>query len=186
MANSKPTADKTTGKKGKAKPPEHTLVFLRHGKSAYPDGVPDPQRPLAKRGLRQAALAGDWINKHVGQFDLILCSPATRTRETLSQANLQGPVKYIDDLYHWSHRAYLDVISQYGGDLSKIVVVGHQPAIAATAIALTKNRDSKAARRMEQKYPTSAVAVLESKKPFTDLATGHMKLVNFHVPERPH
>ncbi|HUB57091.1 MAG TPA: histidine phosphatase family protein, partial [Mycobacterium sp.] len=35
-----------------------TLVLLRHAKSAYPNGVPDHDRPLAPRGRREAGLAG--------------------------------------------------------------------------------------------------------------------------------
>ena len=41
--------------------PTHTLLLLRHAKSAYPEGMVDHDRPLAPRGVRQAALAGDWI-----------------------------------------------------------------------------------------------------------------------------
>lgn len=165
---------------------KNTLVLLRHGKSEYPEGVGDEQRPLAKRGKRQAKMAGEWINKHVGPFDLILCSPATRTRETLERAGLEGPVHYVDNLYNWSHRVYLDVLRQMGGTNAKVALVGHEPAISATALALMKDRSSDDARRLEAKYPTSAVAVLTGSEPFTELATGHMHLTHFHVPEREH
>ena len=160
------------------------LVFLRHGKSAYPDGVPDHDRPLAARGERQATLAGQWINDKVGAFDLILCSTATRTRKTLENAGLQGPVVYLDELYDESHLAYIDVIRAHGGENRHIAVVGHEPAIAATALALISNRDDPVARQMEAKYPTSGVALLKGSRPFSGLETGHMTLVDLHVPER--
>lgn len=163
---------------------KHTLVLLRHGKSAYPQGVVDHDRPLAPRGERQAKLAGEWINEHVGPFDLILCSTATRTRKTLAQAGLEGPVVFVDELYDEAHWAYLNVITAHGADAQKIALVGHEPAIAATALALAKNRDSKAAQKLEEKYPTSGVAVLEGSRPFSELETGHMTLTHFHVPER--
>ena len=38
-----------------------TLLLLRHSKSDYPQGVADHERPLAPRGEREAALAGDWL-----------------------------------------------------------------------------------------------------------------------------
>src|SRR3989337_2337943 len=41
-----------------------TLLLLRHAKSDYPDGVADHERPLAPRGIREAALAGDWVRAH--------------------------------------------------------------------------------------------------------------------------
>lgn len=163
---------------------KHTLVLLRHGKSAYPEGVADHDRPLAPRGERQAKLAGEWIRENVGPLDLILCSTATRTRKTLENAALEGPVVYVDELYDQAHRAYLGVLTDHGADAKKVALVGHEPAIAATALALAKNRDSKAAQKLEEKYPTSGVAVLEGSLPFSALETGHMTLTHFHVPER--
>ena len=38
---------------------------MRHAKSDYPDGVADHERPLAPRGDREAALAGDWLRGNV-------------------------------------------------------------------------------------------------------------------------
>lgn len=163
---------------------KNTLVLLRHGKSLYPEGVADHDRPLAPRGLRQAKFSGEWVNEHVGPLDLIVCSTATRTRQTLEQAALEGPVVYVEELYDQSHQVYLDVLASYGKDAQKVALVGHQPAIAATALALAKNRDSDAAERLEKKYPTAAVAVLEGSRPFSEVETGHMKLTHFHVPPR--
>ena len=37
------------------------LILMRHGKSGYPEGVADHERPLAERGQREAGLAGDWL-----------------------------------------------------------------------------------------------------------------------------
>lgn len=163
---------------------KHELILLRHGKSAYPHGVTDVNRPLAPRGQRQARLAGEWINKHVGAMDLILCSTAKRTRETLAAADLKGPVKYLDELYDEAHLAYLEMIIKHGAGVHKLAVVGHHPAISATALALAENRDSAPARQLEHKYPTSGIAVLSSPKRFSDLETGHFTLDHFHVPGR--
>src|SRR5438067_13086796 len=59
-----------------------TLVVFRHAKSAWPEDIPDAQRPLAERGRRDAPAAGRWLRKHVGQIDLVVCSPAVRARQT--------------------------------------------------------------------------------------------------------
>ncbi len=57
------------------------LVLLRHAKSAWPD-MPDHERPLARRGQRDAPVMGRWL-RAVGLVpDLALCSSARRTRET--------------------------------------------------------------------------------------------------------
>ena len=49
-----------------------TLLLLRHGKSDYPPGVTDHQRPLAPRGVHEAALAGDWLRAHAPAVDAVL------------------------------------------------------------------------------------------------------------------
>src|ERR1700712_4658208 len=69
-----------------------TLLLLRHAKSDYPPGVADHERPLAPRGIREAALAGDWLRAHAPAVDAVLCSTATRTRETLARTRIEAPV----------------------------------------------------------------------------------------------
>ena len=39
------------------------LMLLRHAKSDWPD-VPDRDRPLAKRGRRDAPVVGRWLRQH--------------------------------------------------------------------------------------------------------------------------
>ena len=61
---------------------QRQLVILRHAKSAWPDGIPDRQRPLAKRGRRDASATGLWLRDELGRLDAVLCSPAERARQT--------------------------------------------------------------------------------------------------------
>ena len=78
---------------------ERTLLLLRHAKSDYPAGVADHDRPLAPRGIREAGLAGDWLRANAPAVDAVLCSTATRTRETLARTGLDAPVTFVDRLY---------------------------------------------------------------------------------------
>ena len=88
-----------------------TLVLMRHGKSGYPDGVPDHDRPLAERGEREAALGGQWIISDVGTVDAILCSTATRTRETLVATGIEAPVTFEERIYGASPDEIIDEIA---------------------------------------------------------------------------
>ena len=65
-----------------ASSPARRLVLLRHAKSDWPDDVPDHERPLARRGRRDAPAAGRWLRKSGYVPDLVLCSTARRARET--------------------------------------------------------------------------------------------------------
>src|SRR4029453_5768266 len=72
-----------------------TLLLLRHAKSDYPQGVADHERPLAPRGEREAGLAGDWLRAHAPAVDAVLCSTATRTRQTLARTLIDPPVNFV-------------------------------------------------------------------------------------------
>ena len=76
-----------------------TLLLLRHAKSDYPDGVPDHDRPLAPRGIREAALVGDWIRANADGVNAVLCSTATRTRQTLERTGITAVVEFVDRIY---------------------------------------------------------------------------------------
>ena len=48
------------------------LILLRHAKSDWPD-VPDQDRPLAKRGKRDAPVIGRWLHDHGYLPDAVIC-----------------------------------------------------------------------------------------------------------------
>ncbi|MFT4125033.1 MAG: histidine phosphatase family protein [Gordonia sp. (in: high G+C Gram-positive bacteria)] len=132
-----------------------TLILMRHGKSGYPPGVGDHDRPLAERGRREAALAGEWIEKEGLDVDIVLCSTATRTRETLVCTGIDAAaVYYVDDLYGgWPELILEAVRTHVPADAATVLVVGHVPGMPATALEL----DPDAA--IDQ-FPTSAYAVV--------------------------
>jgi phosphohistidine phosphatase len=165
-----------------------TLVLLRHAKSDYPPGVADHERPLAPRGEREAALAGDWLRAHAPAVDAVLCSTATRTRETLARTRIEAPVNYLDRLYDATPGAVIEEInsveSRFGPDVETVLVIGHEPAMSAVALGLatTHGSNTTAAERISTKFPTSAIAVLRTAEPWNQLTLSGAALVSFHVP----
>jgi len=160
------------------------LVLLRHAKSAYPDGVADHDRPLAPRGIREAGLAGDWLRANLPAIDVVLCSTATRARQTLLRTGVDAPVRYVERLYGASPGTMLDEINNVGDDIATLLVVGHEPTMSAVAIGLAgaDDTDSAAVEGISLKFPTSGIAVLGVAVRWKDLAPGGGALVNFHVP----
>ncbi|MEV0004244.1 histidine phosphatase family protein [Micromonospora sp. NPDC050980] len=61
---------------------QRTLVLLRHAKAEQSPEAPDADRPLTTRGHADAAAAGAWLARHGLLPDVVLCSPARRTRQT--------------------------------------------------------------------------------------------------------
>jgi phosphohistidine phosphatase len=165
-----------------------TLLLLRHAKSDYPQGVADHERPLAPRGEREAALAGDWLRTHAPEVDAVLCSTATRTRETLERTRIDAAVNYVDRLYDATPGAVIEEInsveSLFGSDVETLLVIGHEPAMSSVALGLATadGSNTTAAERISTKFPTSAIAVLRTGDPWDQLALGGAALVGFHVP----
>ncbi|MBS1691735.1 MAG: histidine phosphatase family protein [Actinobacteria bacterium] len=165
-----------------------TLLLLRHAKSDYPHGVVDHERPLAPRGIREAALAGDWLRAHVPAVDAVLCSTATRTRQTLARTGIDAPVEFADRLYDASPGTVIDeintVASRFTADVRTLLVIGHEPAMSQVAIGLAdvETSDRAAAEDILTKYPTSAIAVLRTAGPWDRVALNSAALLTFHVP----
>lgn len=165
-----------------------TLLLLRHGKSDYPPGVVDHERPLAPRGVREAGLAGEWIRANAPRVDAVLCSTATRTRETLARTGIDAPVEYVDRLYNATTGVVIDVInsvdSRFDSEVKTLLVIGHEPAISSVALGLAAadNHSNAAAERIALKFPTSAIAVLRTDLPWDQLTLSSAALVAFHVP----
>jgi len=165
-----------------------TLLLLRHAKSDYPPGIPDHQRPLAPRGIREAALAGDWLRAHAPAVDAVLCSTATRTRETLERTLIDAPVEFVDRLYESTPGTVIDEINRvpkrFDADVSTLLVIGHEPTMSALSLGLATDDGSNdaAAERILTKYPTSSIAVLRTSQSWDQLALNGATLVTFHVP----
>jgi phosphohistidine phosphatase len=117
-----------------------TLVRHAHAKVAAPP-VTDFERPLSRRG-RSAAKATALSLFEAGLLpDLVLASPARRTVQTaqIILRELQLPERYLrqdEILYLAAPEAILKVIHATGPRIEHLMIVGHNPGIAALANAL--------------------------------------------------
>jgi phosphohistidine phosphatase len=168
---------------------DRKLVLLRHAKSAWPD-VPDHERPLARRGQRDAPAMGRWLRAEGQVPDLVLCSTARRARETwqLAQAGLPAapPVTFSDDVYGASAADLLRLARHTSAAVRTLLLVGHNPAIGDLAVSLAAGGHDAgvagAAARLRAKLPTRAGAVLDVTGSWAALGTGSARLVRFVTP----
>jgi phosphohistidine phosphatase len=118
-----------------------TLVLLRHAKSDWSGNGRDDQRPLAKRGRRQAPEAGRWLAANVDAIDLAVVSPAARARSTWDLASTElreVPETRVDDrVYAASAHELLDVVRGLPDDCDTIALVGHNPGMEELVQLLT-------------------------------------------------
>lgn len=146
-----------------------TLILFRHAKSDWPAGVPDHERPLGPRGVQAAPAMARWLAEHHGVPGRVLCSDATRTRETLAlalevwEAEGRAPtpeVSYHSALYLASPARMLHVLAEEGGAATRVMMVGHNPGTHTLADALARPGRSAAREHLRRDFPTAAMAVL--------------------------
>jgi phosphohistidine phosphatase len=122
------------------------LVLLRHAKADRPDGVGDLERPLTERGHADAAAAGAWLAHHHRQPELVLCSPARRTRQTwhgvavaMAEAATEASapvVRYEQGLYAEGHHALLALVKAVPAETRTVLLVGHNPDVSLLSAML--------------------------------------------------
>ena len=173
------------------------LVLLRHAKSAWPD-MPDHERPLARRGQRDAPVMGRWLRAAGLVPDLVVCSTARRARETwqLARSGLGAapPVRFDDRVYEASAAALLDLIRRESAAAETLLVVGHDPAVPGLALTLAGAApdaypgDGSGAvpagmlDHMRAKFPTAAIAVFSCAGSWDGLGPGSARLACFITP----
>jgi phosphohistidine phosphatase len=165
---------------------ERVVALLRHAKSDWPEGVPDLRRPLAERGRRDAPVAGRLLFERVGLPDLVLVSPAQRTRETwdLAKASFPHPphTEITEAVYDASVDDLLLLLRDVSTQVTTVVVVGHNPGLEELAFALDDGSgDRLATTRMGEKFPTAALAVLTTTREWSHLVFDSCRLRSFDV-----
>ena len=114
------------------------LILLRHAKSVSQLTTSDFNRTLNEKGRKDAPEVAKAFKLLGIQPDIILCSTAIRTKETLALFNMDAPVQYLDDLYHASASEMFDIISE-NQNYQTIMVVGHNFGITNLANQLSTN-----------------------------------------------
>ncbi len=165
------------------------LILLRHAKSDWPD-VPDRDRPLAKRGRRDAPRIGRWLHEQGYQPDVVVVSAATRTRQTW---DLVAPELGGLPAVHFEPRAYaasaltlLYLAQELPARYRTALLIGHNPGLSelATSLAAPPESDSATSNgpRPAVSLPTAAVAVFEFSGDWPSLSPGHARLTSLTTP----
>jgi phosphohistidine phosphatase len=142
-----------------------TLSLLRHAKSSWSNpGLPDRDRPLAGRGLTDAPLMGQAMAERGIDPDLVLCSSARRTRDTLDlvlpELRVEPQVTYEDALYHASPETMLEMLRAVRPGMNRVLLVGHNPEIHAFALDLIGSGPKHLREQLMTKYPTAGLTVI--------------------------
>ena len=158
------------------------LIVLRHAKSDWSDDLPDHERPLAARGIRDAPKLGRWLTETGHVPERVVCSTARRTRETwqrLSEAlPAQPPVEYDEDLYGGDVDEFLNAARRTPPEVTTLALVGHEPGVSDFTLHLAGRGED--TRLVQAKFPTGAAALLATTDGWDALSSA--RLVAFFRP----
>ena len=120
-----------------------TLVIVRHAKSSWDDlSLSDHQRPLSKRGLRDAPVMGARLADWGPPVDRVISSSATRALTTAELVTHEmglpwDEIQIEDALYHATEEEMLDLINEQEDYLDGLMLFGHNPGMTYLAMNLS-------------------------------------------------
>jgi phosphohistidine phosphatase len=122
-----------------------TLLLLRHAKSSWDhDELPDHDRPLNKRGKREAPLVGQYLLECGLVPDYMLTSSARRARKTALKVaeacGYAGEIANLPELYDGSPEEYIACMHQVSDKIGRAMIVGHNPCLQDLVDLLTGGR----------------------------------------------
>ena len=165
------------------------ILLLRHAKSAWGEvGLPDHDRALNPRGKRAAEAMAEHLLAKAPVPDLILCSTATRARQTLAPLieRLPAPAPPIaleNGLYLASEDTLLNRLQDLPESVSTVLMIGHNDGMWHLAEMLAGHGKATLLAALREKFPTGALATLEvDLQSWADLAAGTATLKAFARP----
>src|SRR6266581_4207437 len=120
--------------------------------------MPDGDRRLAPRGARAADRMRDYLDAEAIRPDLVLCSSALRTRETLGRV-LPGlgpelTVRIEPSVYSFEANQLLDRLRELPANVGSVMLIGHNPAMQQLASLLAALGDR--LHELRKGFPTAA------------------------------
>ena len=162
-----------------------TLLLMRHAKSDWPTGAGnDFERSLADRGNKDAHRIGRWIQEHNWLPDQVICSPATRAKQTIDHVCQQigmdsRAVEYDKRIYEADQSHLLTVLRQTNSVTARLLMVGHNPSFSDLLNFLCPDATYPA---VDRPMPTAALAVIALKASWSDLDQGNGELMSLILP----
>jgi phosphohistidine phosphatase len=124
-----------------------TLILMRHAKSSWKDhDIADSERPLKKRGKKDAQMMAKILLEKELLPQKLLASSAKRARRTaeiiIEETKADFPVEYLDQLYMAEVPVYFELLNSIGDDLERVMIIGHNPSLESLVQVLSNQIES--------------------------------------------
>jgi len=163
------------------------LWLMRHAKSAWDTAAEtDSERPLAKRGLKDAPRMGQWMRAQGLIPDHMLSSPAERARQTLElvceELGLdRAAIQWDERIYDATVEDLLQVLVDVPAEPRRILLVGHNPGLEELLRYLCGEDLPQTAKG--KVLPTAALARVRVGDDLTTLDAGQQELLGIARPK---
>lgn len=159
------------------------LILIRHAKSDWhAEAATDFDRPLNKRGKKNAPAMGQRLAEHGCIPDLLLSSPAQRARETAEavakQLNLaKADISYDRSIYEATLETLIELVRKLDNELENVILIGHNPGISELGEWFTDDAP--------EWLPTCGLLALElTIDAWNDVAASCAYLVAYEYPKK--
>lgn len=114
------------------------LILVRHAKSSWEYDVKDADRPLGERGITDAHLIAQALEKNLTGVQAIFSSPANRALHTCmilmrEMGRPLGEVQVVRELYDFSGQGVCEHVWSLDDTLEKVMLFGHNNAMTHIA-----------------------------------------------------
>ena len=163
------------------------LSLLRHAKSSMKENGEDHERPLSRRGRDAARRVGRDLPTLTGPLDLVLCSSALRTRETLdlvlTEFSARPHILIEDELYLADRDKLMKRLRRLDEGVAGVLLIGHNPGLHELAIALADQSSANFHALAAGKFPTAACASFDIPSHWSVLAYSRNELIGYVTPK---
>jgi len=162
------------------------LVLFRHGQAVPHDQRPDINRSLTVTGQRESGATAKTLTEHGVLPDLVLVSPATRTRETWENTKAffrASEIRLERDLYLATPDVILSLLHALESVSKTVMIIGHNPSLHDFALECYGFGDRYAFASLRDEFPTAACAVFDFDVPsWAEISAHKGRLDRFLIP----
>ncbi len=158
-----------------------TLYIIRHAKSSWKDtSLDDFDRPLNKRGRRDAPLMGEILQKRGIKVDLILSSPAVRAKATaqivVQKMNNSQKIFFNQEIYEATSFELNALLQKIDNKYSSVFIFGHNTGFSDLANEYVG---------LEENIPTCGVVEIGFEcESWSEISSDNAELVSFDYPKK--
>lgn len=158
------------------------LYLVRHAKSSWRDpSLDDIERPLNKRGKRDAPFMGELLKEKIVNPDVVFSSPAKRASKTAQIIAEQigyskKDIIYAEEIYEASSHELVDFIKKIDDKYNSVMVFGHNPGFTMLNNFLSK--------KYIDNIPTCGIVALEFKNCWKEIEKNSANMLFFDYPKR--